>query len=46
MNGFSITIDPDQPNAIQRRIVEVTDEDDTIFPEFVEIYPFDEWRPQ
>ena len=40
MNGFKISIDPDEPNAIPRRIVEVTDEDDTIFPEFVEIYPF------
>ena len=41
MNGFKISIDPDEPNAVLRRIVEVTDEDDTIFPEFVEIYPFD-----
>jgi hypothetical protein len=41
MNGFKITIDPDEQNAIPRRIVEVTDEDDTIFPEFVEIYAFD-----
>ena len=46
MNGFKFTIDPDQPNAIPRRIVEVTDEDDTIFPEIVEIYPLDSWRPQ
>lgn len=46
MNGFSITIDPDQPNAIPRRIVEVTDEDDTIFPEIVEIYPFNAWKPE
>jgi hypothetical protein len=46
MNGFKISIDPDEPNAIPRRIVEVTDEDDTIFPEFVEIYAFDAWRPQ
>ena len=46
MNGFKITIDPDEPNAIPRRIVEVTDEDDTIFPEFVEIYAFEAWRPQ
>jgi len=46
MNDFKINIDPDQPNAVPRRIVEVTDEDDTIFPEVVEIYPFDEWRPQ
>ena len=46
MNGFKITVDPDQPNAIPRRIVEVTDEDDTIFPEIVEIHAFDAWRPQ
>lgn len=46
MNGFKITIDPDEPNAIPRRIVEVTDEDDTIFAEIVEIYPFDAWRSQ
>ncbi len=44
INGFKISIDPDEPNAIPRRIV--TDEDDTIFPEFVEIYAFDAWRPQ
>jgi hypothetical protein len=46
MNGFKISIDPDEPNAIPRRIVEVTDEDDTIFPEFVEIFPFDARGPQ
>ncbi len=46
MNGFKISIDPDEPNAIPRRIVEVTDEDETIFPEFVEIYAFDPWRPE
>jgi hypothetical protein len=46
MNDFKISIDPDEQNAIPRRIVEVTDEDDTIFPEFVEIYAFDAWRPQ
>ncbi len=46
INGFKISIDPDEPNEIPRRIVEVTDEDDTLFPEFVEIYAFDAWRPQ
>jgi hypothetical protein len=46
MNSFKITIDPDEQNAVPRRIVEVTDEDDTIFPEFVEIYAFDAWRTQ
>jgi hypothetical protein len=40
-NGFKISIDPDSPNAVTRRIVEVTDEDETIFPEFIEIHPFD-----
>jgi hypothetical protein len=45
-NGFTISIDPDSPNAVPRRIVEVTDEDDTLFPEFVEIYPFDARGPQ
>ncbi|MGO9640695.1 MAG: hypothetical protein ACLP1Y_05260 [Candidatus Acidiferrales bacterium] len=44
-NGFKISIDPDSPNAVPRRIVEVT-EDDTLFPEFVEIYPFDARGPQ
>jgi len=46
IKGFKISIDPDEPNAIPRRIVGVTDEHDTIFPEFVEIYAFDAWRPQ
>ena len=46
MNGFKISIDPDEPNTIPRRIVEVTDEDETIFPEFVEICDSDAWRPQ
>jgi hypothetical protein len=46
MSGFKISIDPDEPNAIPRRIVEVTDEDDTIFPEFIEIYAIDVRRPQ
>ena len=46
MNGFKISIDPDEPNAIPRRIVEVTDEDESLFPEFVEIYAFNAWRPQ
>jgi hypothetical protein len=46
MNGFKISIDPDEPNAIPRRIVEVTDENDTIFAEFIELYPFDTRGPQ
>jgi hypothetical protein len=39
-------INPEGQNAITRRIVEVTDQDDTLFPEFIELYPFDAWRPQ
>jgi hypothetical protein len=46
MNGFKISIDPDEPNAIPRRIVEVTDEDESLFPEFVELSAFDSWGPQ
>ena len=46
MNGFKISIDPDEPNAIPRRIVEVTDEDESFFPEFVEIYAFNAGMPQ
>jgi len=39
MNGFKISIDPDEPNAIPRRIVEVTDHDETIFAEFIDLGP-------
>jgi hypothetical protein len=46
MNEFNISIDPDELNAIPRRIVEVTDENDTIFAEFIELYPFDTQGPQ
>ncbi len=45
MNGFKISIDPDEPNAIPRRIVEVTDEDETIFAEFIELDAFEPGRP-
>jgi hypothetical protein len=45
MNGFKISIDPDELNAIPRRIVEVTDEDENIFSEFVEIHPLDARGP-
>jgi hypothetical protein len=37
MNGFKITIDPDESNAIPRRIVEVTDQDETILAEFIDL---------
>jgi hypothetical protein len=41
MNGFKISIDPDEPNAIPRRIVEVTDDGDNLFPEVIELEDFD-----
>ena len=36
-------INPDGRNVISRRIVEVTDHDETIFAEFLDL---DAWRPQ
>lgn len=36
-NDFPIHTDPDSRNAVARRIVEVTDEDESLFPEFIEI---------
>lgn len=43
--SFKISIDPDAPNAIPRRIVEVTDEDESLFPEFTEIdFASEAWR--
>jgi hypothetical protein len=38
-NDFT-PIDPDSRNAVTRRIVEVTDEDESLFPEFVELDAF------
>ena len=38
-NSFTISIDPDTPNAIPRRIVEVTDQDENIIPEFIDLSP-------
>ena len=42
MNDFKISIDPDELNAIPRRIVEVTDEDEAIFAEFIDLSPLNE----
>jgi len=39
-------INPDRRNVISRRIVEVTDHDETIFAEFIDLDTFDAWRPQ
>ena len=41
-------IDPDSRNAVARRIVEVTDQDESIFPEFIELDAFapEARRPQ
>jgi len=39
------TINPDWRNAISRRIVEVTDEDENIIPEFIDLGPLDAGRP-
>ena len=36
-DDFNISIDPDARNDITRRILQVTDEDETIIPEFIEI---------
>jgi hypothetical protein len=38
------SINPDWQNAISRRIVEVTDEDETIFVEFIDLGPLDAGR--
>jgi hypothetical protein len=35
-NDFN-PIDPDSRNGVARRIVEVTDEDGSLFPEFIEL---------
>jgi hypothetical protein len=39
-------INPDGYNAISRRIVEVTDEDETIFAEFIDLSPLNAGRAQ
>jgi hypothetical protein len=39
-------INPDRRNVISRRIVEVTDHDDTIFAEFIELEDFEAGRLQ
>jgi hypothetical protein len=36
-DDFLISIDPDARNDIARRILQVTDEDETIIPEFIEL---------
>ena len=38
-DDFSSATDPDTRNVIPRRIVEVTDQDDTILAEFIELDP-------
>jgi hypothetical protein len=45
-DDFSNATNPDARNVISRRIVEVTDEDETIFPEFIDLSPLNSWRPQ
>jgi hypothetical protein len=39
------SINPDWRNAISRRIVEVTDEDENIIPEFIDLSPLNERGP-
>jgi hypothetical protein len=39
------SINPDWRNAISRRIVEVTDEDENLIPEFIELGPLNERGP-
>ena len=43
---MSDRINPDWQNAISRRIVEVTDLDETIFAEIIDLGPLDAGRPQ
>ncbi|MGA2607195.1 MAG: hypothetical protein ABSH01_07025 [Terriglobia bacterium] len=38
------SINPDEQNVITRRIVEVTDHDETIFAEFLDLGPLDPGR--
>jgi hypothetical protein len=38
------TINPDWQNAISRRILQVTDEHETIIPEFIDLSPLNEGR--
>jgi hypothetical protein len=45
-DDFTIATNPDARNVISRRIVEVTDEDETLFPEFIDLSPLNPWRPQ
>jgi hypothetical protein len=47
-NDFHIPIDTDSRNVLSRRIVEVTDEDERLFPEFIELDAFapEARRPQ
>jgi hypothetical protein len=47
-NDFHIPIDTDSRNDLARRIVEVTDEDESLFPEFIELDAFapEARRPQ
>jgi hypothetical protein len=39
-------INPDRHNVISRRIVEVTDDGDNLFPEFIELEDFEAGRLQ
>ena len=38
-DDFNISIDPDARNYITRRILQVTDEHETLIPEFLELEP-------
>lgn len=39
------SINPDWRNAISRRILEVTDEDENLIPEFIDLSPLNERGP-
>ena len=40
------SFNPDGQNAIARRILQVTDEDETIIPEFIDLSPLNAGRAQ
>jgi hypothetical protein len=43
-NDFHSPIDPVSRNAVARRILQVTDEDETIIPEFIDLNPLNAGR--
>ena len=44
-DGFNLSINPDARNDTTRRILQVTDEDETIIPEFIDLSPLNAGRP-